>query len=80
MNDSGYNQVLVMIDQLTKFAEALPCIRASAEGTCDHLIKTCIARYGCPMTLQSDNGTAFVGEFTKELTRSAQVAQAYCTT
>ena len=65
MTDSGYNQVLVMIDHFTKYAEAVPCITASAEETCDHLINTWIARHGCPMTFQSDNGTAFVGELTR---------------
>ena len=35
MKGSGYNQVLVMIDHFTKYAEAVPCITASAEETCD---------------------------------------------
>ena len=52
--DSAYNQVLVMIDHFTKYAEAVPCITASAEETCDHLINTWIARHGCLMTFQSD--------------------------
>ena len=80
MTDNGYNQVLVMIDHFSKYAEAVPCITASAEETYDHLIKTWIARHGCPMTFQSDNGTAFVGELTKELMRRSQVAQAHSTT
>ena len=80
MTDNGYNQVLVMIDHFTKYAEAVPCITASAEETCDHLINTWIARHGCPMTFQTDNGTAFVGELTKELMRRSQVAQAHSTT
>ena len=79
MTDSGYNQVLVMIDHFTKYAEAVPCITASAEETCDHLINTWIARHGCPMTFQSDNGTAFVGELKKEHMRRSQVAQAHST-
>ena len=80
MTDSGYNQVLVMIYHFTKYAEAVPCITDSAEETCDNLINTWIARHGCPMTFQSDNGTAFVGELTKELMRRSQVAQAHSTT
>ena len=40
MTVSEYNQVLVMIDYFTKYAEALPSITASAEETCDHLINT----------------------------------------
>ena len=39
MTATGYNQVLVMIDHFTKYAEAAPCMTASAEETCDHLIK-----------------------------------------
>ena len=48
MTDSGDNQVLVMIDHFTKYAEAVPCLTASAEETCDHLINAWIARHGCP--------------------------------
>ena len=80
MTGSGYNQILVMIDQFTKYAEAVPCIPASAEETCDHLINTWIARHGCPMTFQSDNGKTFVGELRKEIMRRSLVAQAHSTT
>ena len=80
MTDKGYKQVLIMIDHFTKYAEAVPCITASAEETCDHLLNTWIARHGCPMTFQSDNGTDFVGELTRELMRRSQVAPAHSTT
>ena len=45
----------------------MPFITASAEETCDRLINKWIAKNGCPMTFQSDNGLAFVGELTKNL-------------
>ena len=80
MTDIDHNRALVMIDQFTKYAEDVPCITASAEETCNHLIITWIARHGCPMTSQTDNGTAYVEEHSKELTRSSQVAQAHSTT
>ena len=80
MTVTGYNQVLVMIDHFTKYAEAAPCIRTSAEETCDHLINVWIARNGCPNTFQSDHGKAFVGDLTKELTKRSHVAQAHSTT
>ena len=67
MTATGYNQVLVMIDHFMKYAEAAPCMIASAEETCDQLINVGIARHGCPITFQSDNGKAFVGDLTKEL-------------
>ena len=80
MTATGYNQVLVMIDHFTKYAEAAPCMTASAEETCDQLINVWIARHGCPITFQSDNGKAFVGDLTKELMKRSQVAQAHSTT
>ena len=78
--ESGYNQILVVIDHFTKLAEAVPCQTASAEETCDHLITHWISRYGCPMTFQSDNGKAFVGDLTKELMKRSHIARAHSTT
>ena len=80
MTESGYNQILVIIDHFTKLAEAVPCQTASAEETCDHLITHWISRYGCPMTFQSDNGKDFVGDLTKELMKRSHIAQAHSTT
>ena len=80
MTESGYNQILVIIDHFTKLAEAVPCQTSSAEETCDHLITHWISRYGCPMTFQSDNGNAFVGDLTKELLKRSHIAQAHSTT
>ena len=80
MTATGYNQVLVMIEHFTKYAEAAPYMTASAEETCDHLINVWIARHGCPITFQSDNGKAFVSDLTKELMKRSQVAQAHSIT
>ena len=80
LTETGYNQILVIIDHFTKLAEAVPCQTASAEETCDHLITHWISRYGCPMTFQSDNGKAFVGDLTKELMKRSHIAQAHTTT
>ena len=80
MTDSGYNQILVIIDNFTKPAETEPCQTASAEETYDHLITYWIPRYGCPMTFQSDNGKVLVGDLTKELMRRSHVAQTHSTT
>ena len=45
MKSMGYNQVLVRIDHFTKYAEAAPCMTASAEETCEHLMNVLIARH-----------------------------------
>ena len=80
MADSGYNQILVIIDHFKKLAEAVPPQTTSAEETCDHLITHWISRYGCPMTFQSDNGKAFVKDLIKEMMRRSHIAQAHSTT
>ena len=54
-----------LIDHLTKFVEALPCITASVNEYWDHLIKTMVARHGCPMTFLSGKGTSFVAELVR---------------
>ena len=68
-----------MVDLLTKHAEAAACMTASAKETCDHLISLRTARHGCPITFQSDNGEAFVGDLEKELMKRSQLAQAHST-
>ena len=80
MTESGYNQILVIIDHFTKLAEAVPCQTASAEETCDHLITHWISRYGCLMTFQSDNSKTFVGDLTKKLMKRSHIAQVHSTT
>ena len=80
MTETGYNQILVMIDHFTKLAEAVPCQTVSAEETCDHLITHWFSRYGCPTTFQSDNEKAFVGDVTKKLMKRSHIAQPLLTT
>ena len=80
MTTTGYNQVLLMVDHFTKYAEADLCMTASTEETCNHLINVWIASHGCPITFLSDNGKAFVSDLTKELVKRWQVAQAHSIT
>ena len=80
MTATGYNQVLVMIDHFAKYAEAAPCMTASAEETSDHLINVWIARHGWPITFQSNNGKTFADDLTKELMKRSQVAQTHSIT
>ena len=76
-SDELSSQLRVMKTNLKARYRLSDLLRAQKEETCDHLIKAWIARNGCPMTFQSDNGTAIIGELTKELLRRSQVAQAH---
>ena len=69
-----------MIEHLKRYAEAVPCIAVSSEKTCYHLIKNWMAGHGCPITFESNNGSAFVGDLTKELMRPSQKARTHSTT
>ena len=65
MADSGYNQILVIIDHFTKPAEEVPCQTASAKETCDHLITHWISRYGCPMKKKLQGKPYAVGKYAR---------------
>ena len=66
MTESGYNQILVIIDHFTKLAEAVPCQTASAEETCDHLITHWISRYSCPIYFSVGQRQSFCGGLDKK--------------
>ena len=63
----GYSQILIIKEYFTQLAET----------TCDHLITHRTSRYRCPMTFQSDNGKAFVGDLIIELIKRSHIAQAH---
>ena len=50
LTDNDYNQVLMMFDHFTKYAEAVHWVRASAEETSDHLVNIWTARHRFPLT------------------------------
>ena len=77
MSDSGYIQVLGMMDHFTKNAEAVPCITAAAGENCYNLIDSWTARHGCVATFQWDNATFFVSELTYNETFSSSPSSLY---
>ena len=62
VNSHGYEHILVMVDYVSKWVEAMPCRKASTEES-THMIKSVIfPRYGVPRILISDGGTHFTGK------------------
>jgi len=55
-----------MIDQCTRWVEAIPLKTLTAKETCDALLRI-FNGIGIPRVVCSDNGTNFVAGFTKEL-------------
>ena len=58
---NGYNNILVLTDPTTKFAELHPITNQQSSSVCKKL-KAWISRYGIPKRLHSDNGPCFISE------------------
>jgi transposase InsO family protein len=80
-NSNGYEHILVMVDYVFKWVEAIPCRRASTEESISMIKNVIFPRYGVPWILISDGGTHFTGNsFRKCLSKLGighRVATAY---
>ncbi len=71
----GFLGVLMVIDQFTKFAQALPYVDCTAKETCDLIINYWVEPYGAPLVIQSDNGPQFTAELTAEMMKHLNILQ-----
>ena len=55
----GYKYILVMVDYVSKWVEAIPTITNDAKVVKKMLKKTIFPRFGTPRTLISDEGSHF---------------------
>jgi transposase InsO family protein len=80
-NSNGYEHILVMVDYVSKWVEAIPCLRASTEESISMIKNVIFPHYGVQRTLKSDGGTHFTGNsFRKCLSKLGiehRVATAY---
>jgi transposase InsO family protein len=61
-NSHGYEYILVMVDYVSKWAEAMPCRKASTEESITMIRNVIFPRFGTPRILISDVGTHFIGK------------------
>jgi len=67
-NSHGYEYILVAMDYVSKWVEALPCKRASIEESTWMIKNVIYPRYGVPRVIITDGGSHFIGNnFTKSL-------------
>ena len=58
-SNEGYQYVLVIIDQFTKWVELIPCKSATAATVLDAFYTNVVCRFGVPEQLLTDNGSHF---------------------
>jgi transposase InsO family protein len=80
-NSNGYEHILVMVNNVSKWVEAIPCRRASMEESISMIKNVIFPHYGVLRILKSDGGTHFTGNsFRKCLSKLGiehRVATAY---
>ena len=63
----GYEDVLVVTDAFTKFAQAIPCKNQTAQVVARALIDGWIVHYGAPLRIHSDQGRNFESSLVREI-------------
>ena len=62
-NESGYSKLLVFVDSLTRWVEAIPFHGdPTSEQVLDAFMTHIVARHGCPRYLRSDLGSNFASD------------------
>ena len=79
MSKGGYENVLVITDHYTHFAQALPTKNQTARTTAKALFDSFICHYGFPSRLHSDQGRNFESALIKELCSLANVSKSRTT-
>ncbi|GFX85386.1 hypothetical protein TNCV_3715601 [Trichonephila clavipes] len=67
-SSKGRKYILCLVDQHTRWGEAVPLTSLSAKVTCEALLSI-FSRTGIPNVVASDNGTNFTAELTKEFAK-----------
>ena len=70
---SGARYIIIAVEYVTKWEEAEPVDTCSSEIATNFIYENIITRFGCPLTLISDQGTHFINKTIKTLTDQFQI-------
>eukprot|EP00965_Chrysotila_dentata_P014985 495832-Pleurochrysis_carterae.AAC.1 len=77
LKGTKFQYSLVIVDMLTRFVTAVPCVTTSAEEIISILMNHVITKYSFPMVIKSDNGSAFRNELTRAFAKYAGLRRAF---
>ena len=69
----GHVYILTMMDNFSKFVEAVPLSNQEASTVAKALVETVIVRYGVPLQILTDQGTNFESNLFKEMCRLLEI-------
>lgn len=75
VTNAGNKYIMVIIDQFTRWVEAVPISEQTAEVTAKALIHEFVSRFGSPLELHTDQGRNFESDMFAEVCRLFQVAK-----
>jgi hypothetical protein len=65
--NNGNSNILVMVDQFTKWVEIIPLPSQTAEITAKTVVNEFFTRFGCPFTIHCDQGRNFESQLFKSI-------------
>lgn len=66
-SQEGYQYCVTMIDRFTRWPEAIPVADITADTVAKAIYEGWVCRFGCPLTITSDQGRQFESEVFKSL-------------
>lgn len=80
MSKTGHNNILVIVDKLTKYGTFIPCDTSiDAEGTARLVFEHIITRFGIPFHLVADRDPKWAGPFWEQICKSMGIKRALTT-
>jgi transposase InsO family protein len=74
-----YKYCVTIIDRRTKWPEACPVTQITAESICNALVSSWISRYGCPITITTDQGRQFESDLFSRLMKRLGINKIHTT-
>lgn len=76
---TGCKYVILAVDWLSRWVEEAACKDATPQTAADFLYEYVVTRYGCPLSLQSDNGSHFVNPIIRCLCQTLRIKHYFST-